>query len=350
MKNYLLVDSMNLFFRCKHIAGKQTELDQKLALAIHLTFSSMLKVWRKSPIDHVVFCTEGNSWRKAFYTPYKKNRLVARAAKTSKEQETDEMFFEVYGEMIEFLETKTNVTVLHNDIAEADDLIARWIQNHPDDHHTILSNDSDFTQLISDNVHQYVGTTNQLVTLEGYFDEKGGRVQHKVKKRDENGKLVKTNKGKVIMIEEDKPIVEPEWELFKKCMRGDVSDNIFTAFPKIRENGSLKKPGMREAFNDKNGKGYAWNNVMLDRWMDHHDVEHRVLDDYNRNVALVDLTQQPPEIIESVDETIAAAEVIHKHNKQVGVWFMKFCGKHNLPKLTENAQQFAKILTAGYNK
>jgi len=348
LTTYLLVDSMNLFFRCKHIAGKQAELDQKLGMAIHLTFSSMLKIWRKFPSDHVVFCMEGKSWRKAYYEPYKKNRIVARAAKTEKEVEEDEMFFEVYNEMVKFLREKTNVTVLHNENVEADDLIARWTQNHPDDHHIILSNDSDFVQLISENVHQYVGIQNYLITPQGYFDDKGKRVQVKAKKLDSNGKICKTHNGKHVMIEVDRPAPDPEYALFEKCMRGDTADNIFSAYPGVRTKGSQKKAGLEEAFADKKGKGYEWNNMMLQRWTDHTGTEHRVVDDYNRNVTLVDLTQQPDDIIESLDETIANARVEQKDNRQVGWWFLKFCGKHNLPRLSDNADHIAKILTAGY--
>ena len=43
---------------------------------------------------------------------------------------------------------------------------------------------------------------------------------------------------------------------------------------------------------------------MLQRWIDHDGKEHRVLDDYERNVTLVDLTKQPKEIKSYVDDTI----------------------------------------------
>jgi len=44
--------------------------------------------------------------------------------------------------------------------------------------------------------------------------------------------------------------------------------------------------------------------MMLQRWTDHEGVEHRVLDDYNRNVVLCDLTAQPAEIKELITTTI----------------------------------------------
>ena len=35
---------------------------------------------------------------------------------------------------------------------------------------------------------------------------------------------------------------------------------------------------------------------MLQRWVDHEEVEHRVRDDFERNQILIDLTKQPDEI------------------------------------------------------
>ena len=75
-------------------------------------------------------------------------------------------------------------------------------------------------------------------------------------------------------------------------MRGDPTDNVFSAYPGVRKVGSKNKIGLQEAFADKDSKGFAWNNLMLQRWTDHNGEEHRVLDDYNRNVTLVDLSAQ----------------------------------------------------------
>ena len=70
-------------------------------------------------------------------------------------------------------------------------------------------------------------------------------------------------------------------------MRGDTSDNVFSAYLGVRTKGTKNK-GSLEAFADKDTKGYNWNNMMLQRWTDSYGDEHRVLDDYNRNVTLCD--------------------------------------------------------------
>ena len=86
---------------------------------------------------------------------------------------------------------------------------------------------------------------------------------------------------------------------------------------------------------------------MLQRWTDHNGLEHRVLDDYERNRTLVDLTAQPEEIKLKIAQTIAAATTT-KNTPMVGAQFLKFCGKYELNKLSDNANSIADWLCAGY--
>jgi hypothetical protein len=130
-------------------------------------------------------------------------------------------------------------------------------------------------------------------------------------------------------------------------MRGDTSDNVFSAYPGVREKGTKNRVGLREAFEDRNSKGYAWNNLMLQRWSDHNGQEHRVKDDYERNRMLVDLTAQPDTIKHKVDTAIRE-QISHKDIGQVGVRFMKFCGKYELTKISESAEQYARWLNETY--
>ena len=326
---YLIVDTANTFFRARHVAFRGADLDEKVGLAIHITMNSVNKVFRKFEADHVVFCLEGRSWRKDFYEPYKKNRVVARQALTETEQEEDKVFWETYDDLTTFLKNKSNCTVIRNEIAEADDLIARFIHQHPDDEHYVISSDTDFHQLLDNNVHQYNGITNELHTIEGIFDDKGKAVIDKKTK-------------------EPKAIPDPKWLLFEKCMRGDTSDNVFSAFPGVRKKGTKNKVGLLEAFEDKDRKGFNWNNMMLQRWVDHNEVEHRVLDDYQRNVTLIDLTAQPEEIKDYIDETITSIDV--KSNPMVGAQFLKFCGKYDLQKISDHIEIYAHFLQSSYKE
>jgi len=101
--------------------------------------------------------------------------------------------------------------------------------------------------------------------------------------------------------------------------------------------------GLTEAFADRNNKGYAWNNLMLQRWVDHEGQEHRVMDCYNRNKMLIDLTCQPDDIKSKITECITTSKE-KNHVSQVGIHLMRFCGKHNLVKLGEQVNDHVKYL------
>lgn len=325
--SYILVDCMNTFFRAKHVV-RSDDIEEKVGMAMTIMFTSINKAYRDFKGSHVVFCFEGSSWRKDFYAPYKLNRKEKRAARSQKEVDDDIEFFAAFEAFTEFVKNDTNATVLQADGCEADDFIARWTQTHPNDDHVIISSDSDFYQLISENVTQYNGVAGQHITLDGVFNDKG--------------KPVMDNKTK-----EQKQIGDPEWLLFEKCVRGDTSDNIFSAYPGAPKKGTKNRIGMLDAFADRDGKGFNWNNFMLQRWVDHHGDEHVVRDDYTRNCRLVDLTSQPDEIKETLDAEIIEA-VQAEHKGQVGIKLMRFCGKHFLPRIGERSTDHAKYLGASY--
>jgi len=325
---YLLIDTANTFFRARHSAHRAADSWTKVGFALHVTLMSVNKVARRFGADHVIFALEGRSWRKDYYEPYKKNRAVARGKMSETEAEEDKLFWETYDELTKYLTTKTNFSVIRHPEAEADDVIARWIALHPRDEHFIISSDSDYVQLIAPNVRQYNGITDELITLEGYFDAKDRPIIDK---------KTKQSKG----------LEDPQWLLFEKCMRGDTSDNVFSAYPGVREKGTKNKVGLREAFADRDRKGYSWNNMMLQRWTDHNGEEHRVLDDYERNRTLIDLTAQPDEIKAKVDQAIRE-QISHKDVGQVGIHFMRFCGKFELNKLSETAESISRWLNETY--
>jgi 5'-3' exonuclease len=327
--SYILVDTANTFFRARHVV--RGDADIKLGMALHITFNSVKKAWQDFGGKHVVFCLEGRRWRKDFYKPYKANRAETRAAMTVKEQEEDKLFWETFDAFKEFIETKTNCTVLQHPNLEADDLIAGFIQAHPNDDHVIISTDSDFHQLLAPNVKQYNGVSEETHTLEGIFDKKGKLVIDK-----------KTG--------EPKTIPAPKWILFEKCIRGDSSDNVFSAYPGVRVNGTKNKVGLTEAFEDRDKKGWAWNNLMLQRWTDHEGKEHRVLDDYERNVKLIDLQAQPEDIRIKINETINSKITDPKNVSQVGIRLLKFCQLYDMKRMMDTIQTYAEPFQARYPK
>ena len=327
MSTYILVDTANTFFRARHVI--RGDLDTKIGMALHITLNSVKKAWNDFEADHVVFCLEGRSWRKDYYEPYKRNRTEARDALTEAQQEEDKVFWEIFDEFKDFIGTKTNCTMMQHPQLEADDLIAGWIHAHPKDNHVIISTDGDFAQLIAPNVKQYNGVSNTIITHEGYFDDKKRKP------------VIDKKTG------EPKPAPNPEFMLFEKCMRGDTSDNVFSAYPGVRKKGTKNKVGLIEAFADKDTKGFNWNNMMLQRWVDHEGVEHRVLDDYTRNVTLCDLTAQPEHIKTEINNTIQTA-TSKNISQEVGMRLMKFCAKWDMQRVADQATHFAEPLNARY--
>jgi len=324
---FILVDTANTFFRARHVI--RGDASEKVGMAFHIIFNSIKKAWKDFDGSHVVFALEGRSWRKDHYAPYKRNRTEARAALSPREQEEDKLFWETFDQFKEFITTKTNCSVLHHPTLEADDLIAGFIRLHPNHNHVIISTDSDFSQLINHNVCQYNGVSGVTTKSTGYYDEKGKPVVDK--------------KTKTV-----KPAPDPEWLLFEKCMRGDTTDNIFSAYPGVREKGTKNKIGLREAFSDRNNKGYNWNNMMLQRWLDHEGIEHRVKEDYERNRILCDLNAQPHEVKEIIDQVIIQEVNSNKNISQVGTRLLKLCREFDLQRISDSIEQYARPLNSRY--
>ena len=338
---YALVDLANNFFRCRHIASRSRDPSEKVGMALHLIFTGINSMVNKFGIDHVVFCLEGRSWRKDFYKPYKANRVVDETALTQAERDEEQLFWDTYADLTTHLRERTNCSVLRAPNGEADDLIGRWIALHPQDQHVVISSDGDFYQLVTDKVSLYNTLHGVYITTQSIVDDRGRKLAFTV---DNNSK---------IKLGKPDPHFTPapdwiEYSLFLKCMRGDKGDNVFSAYPGVRTVGSKNKVGLLEAYQDRQRQGFNWNNLMLQRWIDHNDVEHVVRDVYERNRILIDLTCQPPEIKDQIDGSIRDSLRVDTVG-QVGVHFMRFCGKHQLVKLGEQANYYSAWLNRGYN-
>lgn len=344
---YILVDVQHLIHRVKNsVSG---DPDMKAGMALHILFNSILKVWTEAEGTHVVFCLDHRSWRRDFFSSYKAHRRV-EVPRTPQEVEEAEHFQEVIDDLLTFIEKRTNCSILRSYGVEADDWIARWIHNHPDDTHCILSSDSDFLQLLSDNVFIYDGVKELIIKKNEVLNNRGKAQPFKIV-----GGRVKITKDAEITAPADD---WPEWCLFFKCIRGDAADGIHSAYPGVREKGSMKKPGLLEAFADRKDQGYAWNNVMLSEWDKVTDIDKdgntlkekvRVKEEYEFNKKLIDLTQQPDDIKELMDKHII--EQVQKPRKgQVGMFFLRFCEQYQLNNLSRYPTKYASYLNAAYRK
>ena len=321
VSTYVIVDLQNLAMRVRY-GVRAPDFNAQVGLAMHTIFTSIKKVWNDQKGSHLVVCLESRSWRRDFYPPYKAHRRVAAGQRTVDEMEEDKTFFEALDDFIQFAQDRTNATVLKAPHAEADDLIARWIQLHPTSNHVIVSTDSDFQQLLAPNVKIYDGISALLYTIDGIYDK--------------DGNLAFNKKG------EELPKPDPTWLLFEKCIRGDASDNVMSAFPGVR------KKRMQEAFENRESQGYSWNNLMLSTWTDHNGDEIRVRDAYERNRILVDLTAQPPELIQTWDTAIQSA-VNQPKKSQVGIALLKFAAQWGLVRIEKTAADYSICFSSEYS-
>ena len=190
---YILIDSLNMFFRGRHVIQAHADVSDKLGMSMHLLFMTANKIAKREGTDHVVFALEGgDNWRKSFYAPYKKPRAIQRQQRSEREIEEDNLYWEVFNNFIQYINDKTNCSVISSPHAEADDVIARFIALHPDDEHTILSTDTDYYQLITDKVHMYDGVAKELITLGGNCGDNGKPV---IDKKTKEFKVMKTRNG-----------------------------------------------------------------------------------------------------------------------------------------------------------
>ena len=74
-------------------------------------------------------------------------RKVALDKRSAVEQEEDTYWWEAYDDFLNFLKEQTNSSAIRSSVAEADDVIALWIEAHKDSKNVIVSTDSDFYQL-----------------------------------------------------------------------------------------------------------------------------------------------------------------------------------------------------------
>jgi 5'-3' exonuclease len=315
-KTFLIIDSYNLLYRARF--STRGDVWTALGLSLHIVLNSIKSAAKKFDADHVVFAYEGSSWRKQYDDNYKRNRIESRAKMSEAEREEDALFTASFSDFQDFIKDNTNATVLRHGSCEADDMVAAWIQTHPNDRHVIISGDTDFQQLIAENVTLYDGVNRRTYKIDGVTDDKGKPVLDKKSK---------------------KPlVVNPEYALFKKIIRGDTSDNVFSAFPGVRETKIL------EAFQDRQKKGYPWNNFMMSRWVDHNKQDIKVKDRYEHNKILIDLTAQPEIIRDAMNETVINVYKENKSVKNVGFSLLKFCGKYQLTSLAENSKEIVEIL------
>lgn len=313
-KTYLIVDMSNLLYKAfyaREYTGRSARYDERMeleddtdtfGLAHHAALTTLNKYYKLHKPDKVVATFDRKSWRKDYTEseacvskkPYKGHRRK-NMSKTDKERYYD--FLNHVQEFEEILRTHTSIICLGQDKLEADDLIAGFVQNNPDDTHIIVSADGDMLQLLKhENVSIIDPATGKEKTLEDWeFDAK--------------------------------------YFMFLKCFRGDSGDNVQSAYPRLRET------KIKDAYTDE----FKRLNLMDHVWQDQNKVQYKVGDLFKENKLLMDLECQPDNIRQLINETIEHG--VNNTGQFNYFKFLNFCGKYSLSKIAGSVEQYMALLS-----
>lgn len=311
MRKILVFDITNMLYRTFFVNKMKHSVEESAGLAHHSALITLNKYFRNFKPHKVVMAFDRTSWRKAYTAdgdlcisgkPYKGNR---RQNMTEAEKEMFAKFTQHLRDFEEMMDKKTSVVCLAGDGLEADDLIAGVVHEFPDDEVIIVSADKDLIQLLR----------NENVKL---IDPATGEDRRKLLNKDYDGDV--------------------DYFMFEKCIRGDTGDNVQSAFPGVRK--TRIKKAYTDAFEQVNMMNETWS---IGHLGDEDYKEFIVKELFEENKLLMDLTAQPDvikdriklEITESFDNP---GEYSHFH-------FLKFLGKYELKKISEQVDNFVKMLS-----
>lgn len=314
-KTYLHIDASNFLYKTffKHI---KESLDISISVCHHVTLMSINKYFKKYQVDEVVVAFDAFSWRKTYTSDpsvcitHQKYKGHRRAEMTPTDKEKMEKFDEHIPQFKELFQTLTNCIVLHEQYLEADDLIAGFIQMHPDDDHILLSADKDFMQLLGRNNLRLINPVDEKERTLAEFDD------------------------------------DPYYFIFQKCFRGDRGDNVMSAYPRLRET------KIKAAYTDPLLRTNLMQNefsVMVNK--DSGMPEERTYlteEVFEENELLMDLTKQPDTIRALMDSSIKAS--IENRGKFNYIEFLRYCSKYDLENIRKMVDDFIPMLTCGKKK
>ncbi|MDA3807834.1 MAG: hypothetical protein PF440_07960 [Thiomicrorhabdus sp.] len=247
MKTNIIIDLNNIGFITRFSKLKtpktirQKEKGAEL-LIFHEMVSLILKQAHQNKADGIVLAMDSKKvWRRDYYDNYKRSSTT-----------NDDLYFEdtinATNRVAEFFAQYTSATVISVPRCEADDIISVWCQMTVNKT-IIISSDKDYVQLLNNDTTLFSPQQNTWRTSE-----------------------------------------DPGFDLFLKCIRGDKSDTIRSAYPRIRE---VK---LKQAWDDN----YHLLNLMETVLPD----GTKVGDNLDFNAKLIDLTRQPPYIRKEIRKSL----------------------------------------------
>lgn len=309
MATKMVIDTANLLFRVAAMNKGKTfgTAEEQAGLALHVSFQSIFKYYKKFQPDQIAFTFEGQkNWRKTYTksseavsgNQYKANRVKDASM---------EPYFELMDSFREVMTLHTSAIILRNEVCEGDDMFAGYVQANANGVDTIIgvSGDRDFVQLYK---------------CPGF-------------------KLINPDTGKERNQPGDKEYYEDiDYFLFKKCVRGDMGDYVFSAFPRVRED-KIKK-----AYEDELYRAEFMRNTWDIKGDDGQVIKTNVVGElFEENKLLMDLFSQPANIRETMFEAVREAE------ENIGTYsnfhFLRFLGQHKLNAIAEHIDQFTDMLS-----
>lgn len=300
--DYLIFDITNLLYRTFFVHKNETDATLLAGLAHHSALMTIRKYFNQfRPSKKIIMCFDRSSWRKQYTNsekaisnkPYKGNRRINL---TKSQQQKYKQFINHLREFEKLIDQHTTIISLAGDRLEADDIISQLTKTLSDQHLYIISSDKDLLQLISSNIKIINPATNKQMTLSDW---------------DNNNKLF----------------------VFEKCIRGDISDNIQSAFPRCRKN------KIHQAFGDD----YHYTNLMKTTWTDQNNNTFTVEDLYKENMLLIDLDKQPQEIKQQMKRVVDSQ--LNKSHTFDYFKILKFLGEYQLNQVSKNINNFVPMLS-----
>lgn len=302
---YLVLDITNLLYRT--FFAHKTEDDITVAgLAAHTALVTINKYFRNFKPHKIIMCFDRPSWRKEYTKSedciskklYKGHR---RQKMTPKEKEKYQLFLRHLDDFETIIRDHTAIVTLASQGLEADDLVAGFIQTvsvmEDDAEFIIVSSDKDFIQLLA-------------------YD---------------SVRLINPADGKDRTLEEWDG--DAELFMFEKCIRGDTGDNVQSARPRCKKTRILK------AYNDD----YERANLMMETWSNQDGDEFVVKQLFAENKLLMDLRCQPEDVQKKIVTTVLQG--INNPGTFSYFHFMGFCGRFDLKKIAEQADNFVNMLS-----
>lgn len=303
---YLIFDITNLLYRT-FFANKKEDDMTVAGLAHHVALVTLNKYFKAFKPHKIVMCFDRTSWRKEYTAsekcvsgkPYKGNR---RQKMTPKEKEKYELFLQHLSDFEEMIRDHTSIVCLAGEGLEGDDLVAGVIDvldvmDNKDKEYVVVSGDKDMIQLLA----------------------------------NPNLRLINPADGKDRTLEEWEN--DPNLFMFEKCVRGDTSDNVQSALPRI------KKTKLWKAYKDP----FERANLMMEKWSTPNGREFVVKHLYEENKLLMDLNCQPKDVRKRIVKTVL--EGLDNPGTFSYFHFMKFLGKYELKKVAEQAEIFVPMLS-----